>query len=154
MHIKYILTTEKSFVFNEKEEITKRKTTKNLEKILKQENKIGLIENQLRENKIQVEKSKSKEKSFKRQAIWLWPLGGIVALLAGDVFLTINFIVLHIENVNMIWTFQDVLKDMLTFNKVMSIIGTLFSSILSLFCLSIAKQAKENSESTELQSFS
>lgn len=148
MHIKYILTTEKSFVFNEKEEITKRKTTKNLEKILKQENKIGLIENQLRENKIQV------EKSFKRQAIWLWPLGRIVALLAGDVFLTINFIVLHIENVNMIWTFQDVLKDMLTFNKVMSIIGTLFSSILSLFCLSIAKQAKENSESTELQSFS
>lgn len=148
LHIKYILTTEKSFVFNEKEEITKRKTTKNLEKILKQENKIGLIENQLRENKIQV------EKSFKRQAIWLWPLGRIVALLAGDVFLTINFIVLHIENVNMIWTFQDVLKDMLTFNKVMSIIGTLFSSILSLFCLSIAKQAKENSESTELQSFS
>lgn len=101
-----------------------------------------------------MEKSKSKEKSFKRQAIWLWPLGRIVALLAGDVFLTINFIVLHIENVNMIWTFQDVLKDMLTFNKVMSIIGTLFSSILSLFCLSIAKQAKENSESTELQSFS
>ena len=148
MYIKYILATEKSFVFNEKEEITKRKTTKNLEKILKQENKIGLIENQLRENKIQV------EKSFKRQAIWLWPLGRIVALLAGDVFLTINFIVLHIENVNMIWTFQDVLKDMLTFNKVMSIIGTLFSSILSLFCLSIAKQAKENSESTELQSFS
>ena len=102
LHIKYILATEKSLVFNEKEEITKRKTTKNLEKILKQENKIRLIENQLRENKIQVEKSKSKEKSIKRQAIWLCPLGIIAVLLAGDVLLSINFIVLHIENVNMI----------------------------------------------------
>lgn len=45
MYIKYIETKEKSLVFNEKEEIIKRKTTKNLGLILKQENKIELIEN-------------------------------------------------------------------------------------------------------------
>lgn len=153
MYIKYIETKEKSLVFNEKEEITKRKTTKNLGLILKQENKIELIENQLSENEKTVKESKSKIKSFKTKAIWLTPLCTVTALLAGDAFLVFNFIVLHIESTNVIWDFKEVLEDMITFSKPMSIIGILYGSILSLFCLSNAKNIQNHLESAELESF-
>ena len=82
MNTKYVIMENRAYVFNDERRTIKKPLTDNLEEILKQENKIELIEGEIKKNKEENRKATKELESDKKMILWGFPC----ILLAGLLF--------------------------------------------------------------------